>query len=426
MRGPSEKQAEFLLSDVEELLYGGAVRGGKTYALMAALVMYHDVPTHSGIIFRKSRDDLFLPDGPYDISVRWGWDEKGAHWDGSKYRYTFPSGKTITFGYMGEPRSLKYKRYKSSWFQDIFFDQVEEIPFVQYDWMRNRLGRLVAYSYVPLRFWATANPDGFEWVYERFVKKETRIPGTLFIPATAADNPWVDLKALEATLSKISDPITYKQLMLGVWGLSSFGGMFDPSNFELTPVLPTGQPLIGVRYWDLASTDEMESGRSAFTCGVRMFRDLNTNHVYVYPVVRERWSPLKVETALATYAALDLKFCDTFKIRRLQTWIEQEPGSSGKAIIDHYVRDVLPGYAVFGDRVTGSKEDRAQPWAAAVARKLVHLVVGEKEGSAIWIEPYRQEHRQFPGGEYKDQVDASSGAYNKLFDVARAPKVRHA
>lgn len=420
LRGPSEKQTEFLLSNVVELLYGGAVRGGKSFALLAASVMFIDVPGYGAIIFRKHRSDLELTDGLIDLAYRWGWDDKGAKFDGKRYRWTFPSGATVSFGYMGPRAAQGHKRYKSAWYQFIGFDQVEEIPEEQYLYMNSRLGRLVKDSWLPLRLWSTANPDGFEWVYNRFIKKETRAPSTRFIPATAADNPWVDLEALEERLSRL-DPITYSQLRNGIWGLSSAGGMFDPTDFQIAKALPSGRALRGVRYWDLAATDEMEGGNPAYSCGVRMFRDLGSNEFYVDNVVRGRWSPIRVENAMTQVAALDRKFADDYGIRRFEIMIEQEPGSSGKAIIDHYVRNVLLGYPAFGDRVTGPKEERARPWAAAVARKFVYLVLGTEEGSATWIEPFRQEHRQFPQGEHKDQVDAAGGAFDRIAQQKSAP-----
>lgn len=65
-RGPSEKQTEFLLSTVEELLYGGAVRGGKTYGLMMTLVMYHDIPTLARAAFEAG---VIVPEDIADVEA---------------------------------------------------------------------------------------------------------------------------------------------------------------------------------------------------------------------------------------------------------------------------------------------------------------------------------------------------------------------
>ncbi|KKK93763.1 hypothetical protein LCGC14_2689610, partial [marine sediment metagenome] len=338
-------------------------------------------------------------------------------------KYIFPSGATLIFGYMGDPRAQGHKRHKSAWYQFIGFDQVEEIPLEQYKYMNSRLGRLEKNNWLPLRLWSTANPDGYEWVFNHFVKPETRDPDTYYIPATADDNPWIDLSALDRRLQKL-DPISYQQLRLGVWGLSTSGGMFDPTQFKLKKLLPAGDPIQGVRYWDLAATDESEGGNPAYSAGVRMWRDLTTNLFYVDSVAHGRWGSMAVEDQLLAYAAYDRAFATEYNLPMIVTHIEQEPGASGKALADHYIR-MLAGYAVFADRVTGPKEERAKPWSACVARGFAHLVQGDEEGSALWIEGYKNEHRRFPGGEYKDRVDASSGAFNALFELQDRPRVAY-
>lgn len=65
-------------------------------------------------------------------------------------------------------------------------------------------------------------------------------------------------------------------------------------------------------------------------------------------------------------------------------------------------------YTIKADRVTGSKEMRADPYSASVQGGNVWLV------GADWNRDYIDEHEAFPSGKRKDKVDASSGAYNKL------------
>jgi len=87
--------------------------------------------------------------------------------------------------------------------------------------------------------------------------------------------------------------------------------------------------------------------------------------------------------------------------------MEQEPGSSGKDTIATYVR-LLKGYSFRGDRVTGSKEERADPFAAQAEAGNVKLLRAE------WNRAYLEELEQFPHGKHDDQVDASSGAFAQL------------
>jgi predicted phage terminase large subunit-like protein len=57
---------------------------------------------------------------------------------------------------------------------------------------------------------------------------------------------------------------------------------------------------------------------------------------------------------------------------------------------------------------------RAEPYAAQVQGEQVSLKAAE------WNRAFLEEHEQFPMGKYKDQVDATAGAYNKLLQTLGA------
>ena len=63
--------------------------------------------------------------------------------------------------------------------------------------------------------------------------------------------------------------------------------------------------------------------------------------------------------------------------------------------------------------MTGSKEVRAEPFAAQVEHGNVSIL------RAAWTKPFIDEARLFPNGKYKDQIDAAGGAFNKLTVGAR-------
>ncbi len=71
----------------------------------------------------------------------------------------------------------------------------------------------------------------------------------------------------------------------------------------------------------------------------------------------------------------------------------------------------LSGYPVGPDNVSGagSKELRAEPMAGAAKAGLVKLIDG-----GAWKASYLTEMESFPRGQWKDQVDSSTGAFNKL------------
>ena len=87
--------------------------------------------------------------------------------------------------------------------------------------------------------------------------------------------------------------------------------------------------------------------------------------------------------------------------------LEQEPGSSGRESAENTIRN-LPGFMVYVDKVTGSKEVRANPFAAMVQNDQVVLIAG------FWVQDFLHECEAWPNSQYKDQVDAAAGAFNRL------------
>ena len=89
--------------------------------------------------------------------------------------------------------------------------------------------------------------------------------------------------------------------------------------------------------------------------------------------------------------------------------MEQEPGSSGKALVDQYARYVLPGYDFVGMRSTGDKVTRARPFAAALTNGNVRAVRG------AWLTDWLDELSTFPEAcNHDDQVDSATGAFTHL------------
>jgi predicted phage terminase large subunit-like protein len=117
---------------------------------------------------------------------------------------------------------------------------------------------------------------------------------------------------------------------------------------------------------------------------------------FIADMRRLRGTPRTVEDTVRQTAELDGK--------RVQVVIEQEPGSAGLHTIDHYQRRVLVGWAVTGDRKTGSKAELAKPLSAAAQAGNVKIVRGP------WVSAFLDEIHAFPtDGVHDDQVDAAAG-----------------
>lgn len=228
---PHSKQRIFLyLGDVKEVMYGGAAGGGKSSALLLAAAQYVDVPGYAALLLRSSFPDLMQPDALIPRSKDW-WLGKGPKWNPTEKRWTFPSGATITFGYL--ERDDHVYQYQGAAYQFIGIDELTQHTEFRYRYLFSRLrkpgdGPLAE---VPLRMRSASNPGGrgHEWVKNRFIDPRTREKGAVFVPASLKDNP--SLNAVEYIKSlSLLDPITRAQLLQGDWNAFE-GGRFKKEWF---------------------------------------------------------------------------------------------------------------------------------------------------------------------------------------------------
>lgn len=171
------------------------------------------------------------------------------------------------------------------------------------------------------------------------------------------------------------------------------GGFFEWDRIEIVDSVG-GKIKQTVRYWDKAGTD----GAGAQTAGVLM-SSCDDGCFYIRDVVRGQWAASKRESVIKSTAGLDGRI--------VNIWIEQEPGSGGKESAESTIKN-LSGYVIKAERATGEKSVRAEPYSIQVAAGNIKILRGE------WNQEFINEHKTFPVGKFKDQIDAASGAFNKL------------
>ncbi len=242
---PTDRQAQFLIRDQidPEILYGGAAGGGKSDALLMAALRHVHIPKYRSLVLRRTYADLSLPGALMDRAQEW-LGAIGARWRSSEKTWVFPSGATMTFGYL-DNENAKY-RYQGSEFQCICFDELTQFTESQYRYLFSRLRRLAG-SEVPIRMRAGSNPGGVGhgWVYRRFVHPDTAV--AKFIPARLEDNPYLDQVEYEAQLSKLGS-LVYKQLRHGIWTIENPDALWKEAWIEGARVtqIPEGVSLVRV------------------------------------------------------------------------------------------------------------------------------------------------------------------------------------
>jgi predicted phage terminase large subunit-like protein len=402
---PTEKQLAFLALDCKEAMYGGAGGGGKSDALLMGALMYVDVPGYAALILRKTYKDLSLPDAIMSRADQWlrGTD---AHWSEEKKTWTFPSGATLTFGYL--QHEVDMYQYQGAAGQYIAFDELTQFPERPYRYLFSRMRRLKGFP-VPIRMRSATNPGGLGhvWVKQRFLV-EGKAHGRIFIPARMEDNPYLDQAAYDESLQEL-DPVTRAQIREGNWDVVEGGNKFKREWFKIVDVKPA-DIIKQVRYWDVAATEPKPGKDPDYTVGTLMGRRANGTYIILHQV-RLRGTPAAVDAAIYQTARVDGK--------EVEIWEEQEPGASGVKVIDDR-RKLLAGYTYRGDKVTGSKEIRANPVSSQAEAGNIELLQGP------WIGAWLDEISVFPNGEHDDQVDSMSGAFGKLTEATGGFAVRYA
>lgn len=243
-QSPTDKQKLFLsMNASREVFYGGAAGGAKSSALLMAALEFVDVKGYSAVLLRRTYADLSKPGALMDRAHQW-LRSTAAKWNEQKKQWTFPSGATLTFGYL-ENENDKYQ-YQGAEYQFIGFDELTQFSESAYTYLFSRLRRL-ATSDIPLRMRSASNPGGLgaRWVHQRFVpekfsphdaesnevfwKEGTDIEGNptrrAFVPARLDDNPHLDRQAYAASLHEL-DEVTREQLLKGDWRITERGDIY--------------------------------------------------------------------------------------------------------------------------------------------------------------------------------------------------------
>ncbi len=261
---PTSKQKAFVEYDGLEAMYGGAAGGGKSDALLMSALRFVHIPGYAALILRRTFTDLALPGAIMDRSHDW-LDNTDAHWDAQNKCWRFPSGATLTFGFL--ENAGDEKRYQSAEFQFIAFDELTQFHRPQYTFMFSRLRK--TNLDVPLRMRSATNPGGIghAWVKDRWaitddvdMDKVHVGPDRVFFPAKLDDNPHIDRESYELSLAQL-EFVTREQMRKGSWRQDASGLVYafdyERDCIEALPQLPTGMSwhnILGIDYGNINAT----------------------------------------------------------------------------------------------------------------------------------------------------------------------------
>lgn len=417
----SGPQYRFCASPARIVIYGGAAGGGKSFALLMDAARYVTDSTYNAMIFRRKYTEIVMPGALWDTSQTLYGAIGGVPVRG-RAEWQWSNGGKIKFSHLNEEQNVY--DHQGGQYAYIGFDELTEFTQHQFMYLMTR-NRPPDGCKVSPRIRATCNPDADSWVAEFiawwidqetgyaisersgvlqyfyveenkpvWVGPEWRDPdgnppmSVTFIHSALSDNRILMERdpTYKANLAG-KDRVTRERLLRGNWKITFMGNVFDPAWFGYADHRPTGVRF--VRYWDLAATEVSEKDKNDpdWTAGVLCC--IYDNKFYICDIVAFRLTPGKAEQLMRDTAEDDGP--------EVEQWWEEEKGASGKWA-NKYLEQIFAGYECHADPVSGSKVERALPWAAWAEFSRVVLVRGD------WNKRFLGRAGKFPEGK-RDEID---------------------
>jgi hypothetical protein len=205
------------------IVFGGGIRGGKTYWLL--LTLANLALTYAGsrwVIIRKSLPDLKRTTFPsFTGLLSDGLDQKIKSWNRDTNVVTFNNGSELIFMAESYDDDKELNRFRGLEVNGAGLDEVNELQEPTFYKVQERIGSWnKAQGKPPIVCLATCNPSN-NWVktiiYEKY-RSNTLPDRWSYIPSKITDNPYIPIEYLESL--KELPPIQYQRFVEGDWDIA--------------------------------------------------------------------------------------------------------------------------------------------------------------------------------------------------------------
>ncbi len=187
------RQRAFVEADADEVLFGGAAGGGKSYAQLADALLYAlRYPGSRQLILRRTYPDLERSLIAQHLAL---FPREVYSYVSSAHLGRFANGSLLEFGYCDHEKDVY--RYQGAEYDVIRFDELTHFSEGMYRYL---MSRLRGANRFPKHIKSSTNPGGVghAWVKARFIDPApagrvwAAAGGTrLFLPSRVQDNPFL-------------------------------------------------------------------------------------------------------------------------------------------------------------------------------------------------------------------------------------------
>ena len=252
---PKQAEAKRVSENNTITLYGGAIRGGKTWWLILMFwVLAKQFPRSRWVIVRATVPTLTLTTlVTLQSLLDAGLSQDVTSWNAQTKTVTLYNGSQIIFMAESFDTDKELNRFRGLEINGGGMDEINECQELTFLKIIERAGSWQHSPGCPIRILATCNPTN-NWVKERFYDKwvsDTMPNGWAYVPAKIADNPHLSPEYVEGL--KMLPKFQYMVFVDGEWDVQlKTGGEFYKC-FELDDhVKPTKyDPLLPLHIsWD--------------------------------------------------------------------------------------------------------------------------------------------------------------------------------
>jgi hypothetical protein len=247
----TKKQKAFIDATEDEVLFGGAAGGGKSFGQMAdALLFAIKYPASKQLILRRTLVELEKSLIRYALAL---YPKEIFTFSSSSHTGRFKNGSLIDFGYIGQESDV-YK-YQSAEYDVVRFDELTHFTESQYIYL---ISRVRGANDFPKQVKSTTNPGGVghAFVKRRFIDTARRGErftdenglSRIFIPSLLSDNRFLTEGDPDYKRRLLALPKSEREALLyGNWNI--FEGQYFTEFSEKLHVCEPFEIPLGYRRW---------------------------------------------------------------------------------------------------------------------------------------------------------------------------------